>query len=59
MSNQYKKKSVTWYQLWKKIGKQPTYRTRNEKVEVLIDGELKECALVFIDNGSNFRLEIV
>lgn len=59
MSNQYKKKSVTWYQLWKKIGKQPTYRTRSEKVEVLIDGELKECALVFIDNGSNFRLEIV
>ena len=33
------------------------YKTRNTKVQVLIDGELKECTLVFINNGSDFYLE--
>ena len=33
------------------------YKTRNTKVQVFIDGELKECALVFINNGSDFYLE--
>ena len=46
MSNGYKKKSISWYALWKRIGKQPMYKTQNTKVQVLIDGELKECALV-------------
>lgn len=58
MSNGYQKKSITWYQLWKRIWKQPLYRTRNTKVQVLVDGELKECALVFTNNGSDFYLEI-
>ena len=54
-----KLKSITWAKLWKKIGKQPIRKTQNKKVEILIDGKLKECALVFTDNGSKFHLEIV
>ena len=57
MSNRYKKKSISWYQLYKRLSKQTMYKTRNTKVQVLIDGELKECALVFINNGSDFYLE--
>lgn len=53
------KKSISWYALWKRIGKQPMYKTQNIKVHVLIDGELKECALVFTNNGSDFHLETV
>ena len=53
------KKSISWYALWKRIGKQPMYKTQNTKVRVLINGELKECALVFTDNGSDFHLESV
>ena len=35
------------------------YKTQNTKVQVLINGELKECALVFANNGSDFHLEPV
>lgn len=59
MSNSYQKRSITWYQLWKRIGKQPLHKTRNTKVQVLVHGELKECALVFTDNGSDFHLQIL
>lgn len=59
MSNDYQKSSITWYALWKRIGKQPLHKTRNTKVKVFVDGELKECALVFTNNGSDFHLEIV
>ena len=45
--------------LWKRIGNQTMYKTQNTKVQVLIDGELKECALVFTNNGSDFHLEPV
>ena len=34
------KKSISWYQLYKRIGKQTLHKTRNTKVQVLIDGEL-------------------
>lgn len=53
------KKSISWFALYKRIGKQPMHKTRNTKVQVLIGGELKECALVFTNNGSDFHLEIV
>ena len=53
------KKSISWYQLHKRIGKQPMYKIQNTKVRVLINGELKECALVFTNNGSDFHLEPV
>ena len=59
MSNGYMKKSISWYALWKRIGKQLIYKTQNTKVQVLIDGKLKECALVFTNNGSDFHLEPV
>ena len=59
MSNGYLKKSISWYTLWKRIGKQPMYKTQNTNVHVLIDRELKECALVFTNNGSDFHLEPV
>lgn len=52
-------KSITWAKLWRRIGKQPIHNTQTKKVEILIDGELKECGLVFTDNGQNFHLEIV
>ena len=42
MSNGYKKKSINWYQLHKRIGKQTLHKTRNTKVQILIDGELKQ-----------------
>ena len=59
MSNGYMKKSISWYALRKRIGKQTMHKTQNTKVQVLIDGELQECALVFTNNGSDFHLEIV
>ena len=59
MSNGYMEKSISWYALWKRIGKQPIHKTQNAKVQVLIDGELMECVLVFTNNGSDFYLEPV
>lgn len=53
------KKSISWYSLHKRISKQPIHVTRNTKVQVQIYGELKECALVYTNNGSKFHLEIV
>ena len=53
------KKSISWYQLHKRIGNQTMYKTQNTKAKVLIDGELKECVLVFTNNGSDFHLEPV
>ena len=55
----FKKKPMTWYQLFHRIGKQTIHKTQNTKVQVMIDGELKECALVFTNNGSDFYLEVV
>lgn len=51
--------SISWYQLWERIGKQSIYKTRNTKVKVLTDGELKECVLKFTNNGREFYLEIL
>lgn len=59
MNDRYKNKSISWYQLWRRIGKQPAHKTHNIKVNVLINGELKECVLVFVNNGSDFYLEPV
>ena len=53
------KKPISWYALHKRIGKQTIHKTRNTKVQVLVDGKLRECALVFTNNGSDFHLEIV
>ena len=34
MSNGYMKKSISWYALWKRIGKQPMYKTQNTKSNI-------------------------
>lgn len=52
------KKSISWFALWKRLGKQPLHKTRNTKVQILIGGELKECTLIYTDNGSDFHLEL-
>ena len=54
-----KNRPISWCSLFDKIGKQPIHKMQHTKVQVLINGELKECALVFTDNGSNFHLEII
>lgn len=53
-----KVKTISWYQLWKRIGVQPLYRTRGRKVQIEVNGELKECVLVFTNNGSDFYLKV-
>ena len=54
-----KKKSISWYALHKRIGNQTIHKTRNTKVQVLVDGQLKECALVYSNNCNEFHLEII
>ena len=53
-----KKKTISWYALHKRIGNQTIHKTRNTKVQVLVDGQLKECTLVYSNNGNEFHLEI-
>lgn len=51
------KKSITWYKLWQRIGKQLLRDTKGKKVEFHMDGVKYEIALVFTDNGSKWHLE--
>lgn len=51
------KKSITWFKLWKRIGKQPLRDTRGRKVEFYMKGVKYEVALVFTHNGSKWHLE--
>lgn len=53
------RKPISWLQLWTRIGRQNIGKTRDSKVQILIDGQLKDCTLVFTDMGQNFHLEIV
>lgn len=50
-------KSITWCNLWKKIGKQPLKITQHQNVQIKINGEMKDCCLVF-DSGTSFHLEL-
>ena len=54
-----KEESISWYTLHEKIGRQTIHKTRNTKVQVLVDGKLKDCKLVFENNGNDFHLEII
>ena len=47
---QKKSKSISWYRLFQKIGKQPLHKTRNTTVQVLIDGAMQDCSLIFTDS---------
>lgn len=51
------KKSISWFSLWKRIGKQPLRETRGKKVEFHMNGIKYECALIYTDNGSKWHLE--
>ena len=48
---------MTWLQLWKRIGKQPLYATRNKEVKVKLQDIEYSCKLVYTDNGSDWHLE--
>ena len=51
-------KPITWCQLWKRIGKQPLSITQHRNVQIKIDGQLKDCVLVY-DSGTSFHLEVL
>ena len=49
---------MTWFQLWKRIGKQPLRVTQHKDVTIkLPDGEHK-CVIVYTNNGNDWHLEI-
>ena len=49
---------MTWFQLWRRIGKQPLHSTKYKDVTIkLKDGEYK-CKIVYTHNGSDWHLEI-
>ena len=56
---QKKSKSISWYRLFQKIKKQPLHKTRNTTVQVLIDGAMQDCSLIFTDSGKHFYLKPV
>lgn len=48
---------MTWYQLWKRLGKQPLFDTLNKNVEIEDSrGNLHKGKLKYDDNGSHFKL---
>jgi len=48
---------MTWYQLWKRLGKQPLYNTQNKNIEIEdSQGKLHKGKLEYYDNGSHFKL---
>lgn len=49
---------MTWFQLWKKIGKQPLRLTRQKEVTIEIQGVKYKCDLVYVDNGNDWHLVI-
>lgn len=51
------KKPITWYALCQRIGKQTIHDARTKYVEVMIDGSLRQCKLVYSKNGKDWFLE--
>lgn len=52
-------KALKWSALYEKIGKQPFCETQNANVQVLIDGTLQDCELVFGEDGQGLYLRPV
>ena len=52
-------KVLKWSTLYEKLGNQPFCETANTNVQVLIDGTLQDCELVFVENGHGFYLKPV
>lgn len=50
-------KAISWYALWKRLGKQPLKVTRGRYVKVYKDGIMWNCKLIYTQNGSDFYLE--
>lgn len=48
---------MTWYKLWRKIGKQPLKKTMKNKVVVYHQGMLYEAMLKYTNNGNYFYIE--
>ena len=49
---------MTWFQLWKKIGKQPLRLTQHNPVIIKIQDKEYRCKIVYTENGNNWHLEI-
>lgn len=49
---------MTWYQLFKRIGKQPLRLVRNKDVTIKIGNEMHKCKIVYTDNGNDWYLEL-
>lgn len=49
-------KPISWFALWKRLGKQPLSKTRGQYVKCCIVGQMWYCQLVYKNNGSDFYL---
>ena len=49
---------MTWFELWKRIGKQPLSLTQNKDVVIKLPSGEYKCKLVYTNNGNNWHLEI-
>lgn len=49
---------MTWFQLWKRIGKQPLRLTKYKDVTLKLQDEEYKCKIVYTDNGNDWHLEI-
>lgn len=52
-------KALKWSTLYKEINKQPFCETASTNVQVLIDGTLQDCELVFAESRREFYLKPV
>lgn len=50
--------TMTWLQLFNRIGKQPLRLTKNKDVTIKIGNEMHKCKIVYTDNGNDWYLEI-
>jgi hypothetical protein len=57
-NNFYWRKYMTWFQLWKKIGKQPLRLTQHNPVTIKIQDKEYQCKIVYTENGKNWHLEV-
>ena len=49
-------KPISWFALWKRLGKQPLSKTRGQYVKCCIVGQMWYCQLIYTHNGSDFYL---
>ena len=51
------KKIKTWLQLYDRLGKQPLFKTRNQKIILKKNNKVIPLHLVYNENGTNWWLE--